>query len=120
VVEAIIGYRMWRLKPDDGTVWLQSIYVDSCLWPQLDPLRAECRCGTPGLAHTCGIYAWEVPLRDPYPGIAVGEVALWGEVHTHTLGYRAEFARPVSINGAPGLLSRVAAYQYDIPTVKRA
>lgn len=119
MVEAIIGYRAWRLKPDDGTVWLQSIYVDMD-WPQLEPLHAECRCGRPEVRHTCGIYAWAVPPRGPsYLGYVTGEVALWGDVHFHAHGYRASSARPVSISEhAIGLVPRVAAYQYDLPMVR--
>jgi hypothetical protein len=118
VVEAIIGYRSWRLAADDGTVWLKSLYNET-LWPQHEPLKSECRCHD---TCTCGIYAYTTARACPVyyrlsGGFLMGEAALWGDVHVHELGYRAEFAQPLSLAGANSLRARVAAYQYDVPMV---
>lgn len=116
VVEAVIGYRSWRLVPDDGTVWLKSVY-NAALWPQGAPLHSVCRCVW-GI-HTCGIYAWvEPPSWTPNLN---GEVALWGDVRFHTLGMRASHALPIALyddGGASPAGVGVAALQYGIPLVR--
>jgi hypothetical protein len=120
VVEAIIGYRSWRLWPDDGTVWLVSAFNDT-RWPQLDPLQIRCDCARPERVHTCGIHAWNEPpaLLSYYGYLTHGEVALWGDVRIHQGGYRADFARPVSLVDTGSMSLQVAAVQYDIPMVTR-
>jgi hypothetical protein len=61
----------------------------------------------PVLSHQCGIYALKEPDDLPKwaptfsawaPGMprVIGQVALWGRVLEHELGYRAEYAYPVS------------------------
>jgi hypothetical protein len=54
------------------------------------------------LGSKCGIYALR-QLQPMFPGTAqdagyvVGVVGLWGEVHVHELGYRAQHARVIAV-----------------------
>jgi hypothetical protein len=52
----------------------------------------------PPVEHcTCGIYASSVPLKQYEYGGIQGEVELWGKIIEHETGYRAQFARVVSL-----------------------
>lgn len=70
------------------------------------------------LGNKCGIYAW-VAAKPSSLGSGGGTasiwgvVGLWGEVHRHVLGYRAEHARIIAVVDHPRI--RVPAY----PMVRR-
>lgn len=128
-VEAVRGYRSWRWYTQDGSITLMSVNSDTP-WPQDRELESVCECHA---EHTCGIYAWNLPMSpdrwrweraDLSFGI-VGEVDLWGEVHFHEKGYRAQFARPAAFyvsSSFPDRVSRLvglAAIQYGVPLVRR-
>lgn len=116
VVDAVIGHRSWWLRAHEGTVRLQSMYM-SLLWPQGEVVEAECECSSPDLwGHSCGIYAWRQlnPDISGSPHQVFGTVALWGEVIEHELGYRGEFALPLSLQSDCGLLGGMAALQYGL------
>ena len=121
LVDALIGWRRWWIFAEDGKMLLTSwtIYSLNYRWPQRQPAQSVCRCGR---VHSCGIYAWNAPhhLGDDGQG-ACGEVALWGDIELHELGYRAQFALPVALYVAGRERDwrvRLAARQYDVPVVK--
>jgi hypothetical protein len=113
-VEAIVGWRLWRITRRRRQIRLSSLFLDD-VWPWLEPLEA--RCAVPGIGwrrsqrrHTaphadcdCGIHAtlWsrvapEVSRhgRLRSVGFVVGEVALWGSVVECQFGWRSSFAYP--------------------------
>lgn len=148
-VDAVVGYRSWLVKAVDGVARLQSVY-QVCTWPIEGPLEAQGRLNFSLLPdeHSCtirkerirdfsaeepyGIYAWD----DPYGTYAwyelhwclatapvSGEVALWGKIIQHERGYRAQYARPLSLfvtsdTGPARCLTELAALAYDIPLVR--
>jgi hypothetical protein len=99
--EPVIAWRAWRLRRDGrGRLRLQPAFRGSP-WEPLVPTRAACvrhrRHDAPKRRCTCGLYGFrdggEVGLGGTRLG-AVGQVALWGRVVEHELGYRAELAYP--------------------------
>ena len=152
VVDAVVGYRVWEAWPVDGVVHLSSVTRRENEWPCGVPLYAECLCGRPRLdhsrtrpgqdrlrvttefdEHTCGVYAWAEPVvpytprlsSHPVSGYAYvsGEVLLWGRVHRHERGYRAEVAQPSALYVSGWIAHRqrtlveLTALQWSIPTV---
>jgi hypothetical protein len=128
IVDAVIGYRAWHVVVEDGNMQLKSLFSHD-LWPKRGWLSAECRCPStdPPLGHGCGVHATNARLQTflwatAGTHMAYGEVALFGEVHEHELGYRAEFAFPISIYtlslaGAGEYVPMMVAHQYDVPLV---
>jgi hypothetical protein len=118
----IIAYRVWQVTLDDGEPQNLRSLTYKIRWKPLRPMRAHClysmkplvqptpvwhhpdeQC--PCLRHTCGIYAmkdtenlesWGGTYDNPSLLRVVGRVSLWGKVLQHELGYRAEYAYPVS------------------------
>lgn len=120
VVEAVIGYREWRPRVDRGEVLLHSLSHVANVW-DARVHDARCLCAAYGPSgHTCGIYAWATKgqLRGRY-GALQGEVALWGDVHIHELGYRAEHAMITCFyrSGSSTFITELAAIQYGVPLV---
>jgi hypothetical protein len=117
-IEPIIGWRVWYAV-DDGVGTSLSSVVHRTLWPRGAPLVASCRRfrvplwpfqrqrhDAPASDCKCGIYAVKVPsLRLYLPETlawtelvpVVGRVFLWGSVHEHAAGWRAERAYPESL-----------------------
>jgi len=101
LIEAIIGYRQWRLA---GRT-LTSLFNDT-RWERAQ-LSARCHEGShhpevvPDHACSCGIYAY----YDPCPRTAsaatrdlvAGAVVMWGRVELHGTGLRAEHAQIVAL-----------------------
>ncbi len=104
----LIGWRLWLVS---GDVLLSLVF--DCEWPARKPLRAT-KAFAPSLprdfwAHRpIGIYAfenrqraevmlWRHALFDARDCVVLGTVAVWGEVREHVLGYRAEYAYPLSL-----------------------
>jgi hypothetical protein len=78
------------------------------LWPVKERFEARCiSTGTvfpPEIQSQCGIYAYKTAdhaleniNRFFYRGTFLGKVYLWGVVHKHRFGYRAQFAYPASL-----------------------
>jgi hypothetical protein len=118
VAGEIVGHRFWRyLISPVGDVGLRS-YVADTFW--LPRQIVECS-ETPDVAEH-GIHAFKtlsdlifVCRGDPRSllvrcdvtvpkshGIVLGCVQLWGIVHKHSRGYRAQYAKPASFSEAYG------------------
>lgn len=118
-VEALEGWRVWRVVDRHGTLTLGSV-VKPTVWPAGEPLVAECLSrrpfgwwtwrrtthDSPEVACECGIYATALAQLGPYLGdplprdsIArvVGRVALWGDVVECERGLRASHAYPLAL-----------------------
>jgi hypothetical protein len=97
-VGEIVAWKLWRVI--DGT--LHSPIVDGIKWPVDGPLEMLKNGGLTDVGDgSSGIYAWKTGKQAReylYTGVW-GRVALWGEIVEHSDGYRAEFARPLSIEG---------------------
>lgn len=109
VAGEIIAWRGWKVNHD---LQLTSIFKDQHIWQPGVPMTGDVR-------HEYGVHAFKDPscVRDycrddlghsshnylrntPKPttlAYAAGKVALWGEVVEHAWGYRAEFAKIISI-----------------------
>jgi hypothetical protein len=133
VVDAVLGYRMWRVRGERGRLRLTSVYWlgpdEDEEWAPKIPFRAVCKCPEYVTdTHTCGVHAWASPARPVFTlgggRIIFGEVALWGEVRVHELGYRADSALPLALYLRPGASDgynagvELAALQYDLPVVR--
>lgn len=114
--EPLMGWRIWRVRHGLLYPWL-----DATPWPFRRPLEAVhhqilwasggvrvCRqppC-PPTLLPGCGIYAYKDPdslLSTSWTDdlkLVAGQVALWGRVHEHERGWRAQFAYPVRLIAA--------------------
>lgn len=99
----VIAWRAWALSGHDETLLLRPVGRFVRPWP---PRRAaEASCGhrrfhrSPSLDCSCGIHATrEIELLRRVRGPAVvGNVALWGTIVEHALGYRARFAYPLQL-----------------------
>ena len=110
-VGEILGWRWWYT---DGL--LKSPFMD-CTWSPDEPMKGD-------ITHGFGVYVmkdrdlaasqadkslwfgsnglwgWNNWRRHlPSPHAAYGSVRIWGEVMEHAAGYRAQYARVVSIEG---------------------
>jgi hypothetical protein len=93
-------------------------------WPIRQLAALPCADGpAPAFDCSCGIYATH-KLHDPgsawrsgpqYARHVVGAVALWGRVVEHEWGYRAQYARPVSLLEGFGV--ETVADAYGIPVL---
>jgi hypothetical protein len=118
-VEAVVGWRLWLVVPDQGHVWLESVIYPQ-RWPVRWPFPAKCLHGRRShlipspehVSHTapveschCGIYATsDLAMLTPhldghYPGKTVldrvvGLVSLWGHVVECERGWRGALAYP--------------------------
>jgi YD repeat-containing protein len=100
VAGPILGWRLWRTTPD-GT--LMSVYKD-VFWRAGTPLRANPRNrgeGVYALKDRTKLDGHGYTLTADQSGMVVGQVALWGTVIEHELGYRAQYAYPALIDLAP-------------------
>lgn len=109
--DPLIGHRCWKYSTRDGE--LRSV-VRGTVWPAGRKLTAECLRprpeGLPPCEHPpgddcgCGIYAWLEPgdVRrllhiEPLVIPVWGSCSLWGRVHVHESGIRAEHAYPYEL-----------------------
>jgi hypothetical protein len=99
----------WWAETSASPKRLYSIGIGQLPWPPGIPMQAQCLrhdispdgdwqrhshdAPAPVAGCTCGIWA----LKEPPSGGIVGEVALWGRVIEHALGYRAEYAYPIRL-----------------------
>ena len=86
----IIAWRAWRLR-EDGL--LASIHIDKTLWFPGAVVSGvvDAICGVHGFKSQQDAIDCVKSLAIPPPTI-VGQVALWGKVIEHELGYRASYA----------------------------
>jgi hypothetical protein len=137
LVDAVVGCRSWVWTAEAGVVALYSIFMREIVWPNRGPLKSKCECFSRNPSRqrpvvfadwshpcTCGIYAWKTPHpAAPALRLVHGEVALWGDVHEHEFGYRAEYAQPLSLfvddlmSDAARLRAELAALEYGVPLV---
>jgi hypothetical protein len=107
----ILGWRWWYVDN-----FLKSPFMD-CTWFPDKPIEGDVAGGfgvyvmkDPSLAESeadkslglssNGLWAWNNWRRRlKSPHTAYGTVRVWGDVVEHTRGYRAQFARVVSIDG---------------------
>jgi hypothetical protein len=99
----IIAWRHWYWF-EEGGEFLTSVRKNADghrpIWPPGEPMTGE-----PGDHDTIGVHAWKTKraaleyLRLARLGV-VGRVALWGEVVEHETGYRAQYAKVVSLDYA--------------------
>jgi hypothetical protein len=117
-IEPVVGWRVWRVR-DTGRAFELTSANRPTAWAPGEIFAASCDRDaahpTPALDCTCGIYASRQPataveLLPPYiravssiiaPSIlgydtvmAVGLVALWGEIVVCDWGWRAQYAYP--------------------------
>jgi len=90
----IVGIRQWIYS--NGL--LRSIIMQDYYWlPHETPkaIKADC-----GMFVFVGYYAAKPEHKEllAYSGVITGTVALWGEIHEHEKGYRAEYAYPLTLD----------------------
>lgn len=113
----IIARRMWHFNHKIPRI--ESVYAESVWEPgmahEAQDLRAQ-HLTANKLSRSCprhkvcvynngscfaGIYGLKLSVRNPHSTLirgVVGKVALWGKVEEHTLGFRAQYAYPVSFD----------------------
>lgn len=102
----VVGYRSWNIKKFNTTFYLSPkiLVNDNILWPHSRTFVASCYFpytsshihDVPDIHCQCGIYANKEDISTW--GATTGSVALWGNVIEHELGYRAQYAYPLSLN----------------------
>jgi|SRR5208282_2811114 len=120
LVEAIEGYRVWKVSPDGR---LRSFYMDTCIWTPGQKLVATCmsrdHCSYDGLC-AAGIYALkkldtkDSLIMDASDNSILGKVWVWGWILDCNFGYRAEFAYPSAIYETR-TTSAAVAQAYGVP-----
>lgn len=106
----LYGYRAWRLRGNGlysftgWRPWPTDVPKAALCWRNFFPVNPHV---APGSGCNCGIYAWKnVPSTPCSPqGMAPvwGVVELTGKVVSHSMGYRAQYAKPVAIKYSPGV-----------------
>ena len=93
VAGEVIGWRSWRLK-DDGLLYSMT---NETKWEPGQPVSGK-------TDEYLGVHSWcyEQSLKSYvdeswFVPLALGTIAMWGEVVEHELGYRAEYARVSAI-----------------------
>ncbi len=96
----IVAFRAWRVRPTNR---LFSVAFDGYEWFPGEPaegdpdikLDNEFAAGVHAFKDfkSAEEYIWRCCCHAQIPYV-LGEVALWGTVHEHSLGYRAQFAKP--------------------------
>jgi hypothetical protein len=125
IVEPLVGWRLWHVRPHGGGHRLESFTWHHVSWPAGRRMEAGCAVhgeAAPAAGHECGIYAFatrelaedllrrymgvrhcygphqrELPPRAPGRPIALGQVSLWGRVLVRENGFRAQYAYPYEL-----------------------
>lgn len=148
-VDAVVGYRAWHVTIDRGVATMTAAVAKEWVWPKASPLKACCtplepigrylaaRIGdhpAPRSGCKCGIWAFDSPdkVAEVFHDrvYLLGEVALWGKIKVHRLGYRAEYAQPIAVYEPSGtwpgrfweaarIQASIVARQYEVPLVQR-
>lgn len=95
MMEALLGYRAWRLR-EDGL--LHSLHSEGIWYPD-KPMEAVCQfCQeSPCTSCTCGVYAMD-KLEDVDDSFVVhGSVYGWGRYVRGESGWRAQYAYPKAL-----------------------
>lgn len=102
-VGAIIAWREWRYRYRPLRLLSLSFSLE---WSPDHPQESD-----PDTRHS-GVFAlklrserwaWsQIQSAGPQDGYVIGRVALWGVVWEHVLGYRAQYAKPISFDEARG------------------
>lgn len=123
-VEPVVGYRSWRVS--DETCLLHSTIVHNCTWPTDERLEATCwETQHRHYAHddvpidhdapyewcTCGLYSFH-DVEDAldygaHSRAVVGAVIAWGKIRVHTLGFKAQYMRPLAFIEHKSKLERI-------------
>ncbi len=94
-VGEIVAWRAWRIIQTSAGLRLMSVTQKS-MWEPGEPMV-----GKPSANSLEGIYASKTRAmieNSPYATYSIiGEVALWGEVVEHENGYRAQYAKPLTL-----------------------
>lgn len=105
-VDPLLAWRVWRVDfrrtGVRGTAPYLCSITDEEPWPAGAPMKARCRTlphDAPVGSCRCGVYGMTEPAPPPYglPSagfVAVGRVALWGNVVEHEGGFRAQYGYP--------------------------
>ena len=113
--EPLIGWRVWRLM--DQRICSLNVHA---IWEPYAAIEAQHRAPSPcsespcpnPLGVACGIHAFKTAeaIVEAFSclvahhigeGYVVGQVALWGRIDEHELGYRAQWAYPVQFYYTP-------------------
>lgn len=109
-LEYLTAWRTWRVWISQDGPSLHSVSTSANLgaWTPCEAMQARCgylemnppacACDScPGDDTLCGIYAYkEAPYSVQHEMGMVGQVALWGIVIEHDVGFRGQYAYPVS------------------------
>jgi hypothetical protein len=123
-VEPVVGYRSWRVS--DKSYLLHSAIIHSCTWPTDASLEATCWDTqhrhyanddiplvheSPHTWCTCGVHGFhDVEDALDYGGhsrAVVGAVMAWGKIMVHTLGFKAQYMRPLAFIEHKSKLERI-------------
>jgi hypothetical protein len=118
-------------RPSSLAEWIRGLFSRRAERPTHPAPSWGCQCGVYGFARLDMDELERSPQvagRDPDRGVtALGVVLLWGRVIQHELGYRAEYARPLTLLRLPpelhtqrsGELLDAVASRYAVPLVSR-
>ncbi len=109
-LEYLTAWRTWRVWMSEDGPTLHSVATSASLgtWTSCEAMEARCgylemnppacACNScPGDNTLCGIYAYkEAPKTVQHEMGMVGQVALWGTVIEHDVGFRGQYAYPLN------------------------
>jgi len=109
-LEYLTAWRAWRVWVSEAGPKLHSVSTSADLgaWNPCEAMEARCgylemnppacACDScPGDDTLCGIYAYkEAPIIVAHEMGIVGQVGLWGTVIEHDIGFRGQYAYPLS------------------------
>lgn len=146
--DPVIGFRSWRI--DNDAPILRARMTDTA-WNKDTPTKATCIPSqfrhmtdkapldheAPNEYCSCGIYGWydSTPLNlEEFRGLPPGDfndqmifgtIVVWGRIHFHEFGFKAEYAKPVALTDHNLLRSdgfketlRQISREYEIPIMK--
>lgn len=98
-IEPIVGYRIWALQRTTERIYLVPLSRESVwrpgypTWGAVDTGHGVYACRDLKAAEDMLVLAAH-EVTAPY---VIGEVSLWGKIHVHAEGYRAEFGYPKTL-----------------------
>jgi hypothetical protein len=125
-LEAVTGWRIWRLVREEGVLTLASV-TRADTWPPDEPMLARCAVHRgktiPDVACMCGLYAASTPenlaatrMFSP-ASCVVGAIAMWGTLVEHERGARSRLAYPARLRLVCGACLSAGAGAIDPKTV---
>ena len=145
--EALMGWRLWQVRPHADGHRLESFTAHHVTWPAGRRLEARCAvhgADAPAREHECGIYGFRTrelaedllrryvgirqrygrddelpPPPRPARPIALGCVSLWGRILEREHGFRAQYAYPyeVILLGGDDAIARELRRLYTVDVV---